>query len=268
MSKLAHAGASTHRAARRAPARTPSAPPPTCRRRRAPATRPPSAATNQRPRLADRDDRRLPRARSGSRRSPKSPPLNRPPRITTSPRSKLSIARRAASMLVAFESLTNRTPPISPTGSSACSRPREPFDRARHRRPASTPASDATAAAASTSASRCRPSSWIDDSGTSGCSPPRRAARRSRRRRRRCPRRAPLLSANSSRARARVRASASDGRIVGVDHRPVVRASGSRRSAPSRRAYSVDGRRADRDDPARSSAAPQSTDGTCRSLSS
>ena len=47
----------------------------------------------------------------------------------------------------------------------------ESFDRARSSPPASTPASDATAAAASTSASRCRPSSRIADSGTSGSSP-------------------------------------------------------------------------------------------------
>ncbi len=36
--------------------------------------------------------------------------------------------------LVAFESLTNRTPSISATRSSACSRPAKPFDRALHRR--------------------------------------------------------------------------------------------------------------------------------------
>ena len=50
------------------------------------------------------------------------------------PRSKLSIARRAASMLVAFESLTNRTPSISRDGLQRVLETGEPLDRCRHRR--------------------------------------------------------------------------------------------------------------------------------------
>ena len=50
--------------------------------------------------------------------------MNLPPIIATRSRSKLSIDRSADSTLVAFESLTNRTPPTSATSSIACSRPR------------------------------------------------------------------------------------------------------------------------------------------------
>ena len=74
------------------------------------------------------------RAASGPARSAKSPPLKRPPRITTSPSPKLSMARRAASMFVAFESFTNCTPAMSVTGSSACSSPVNPSTAGGHRR--------------------------------------------------------------------------------------------------------------------------------------
>ena len=43
--------------------------------------------------------------------------------MTTTSRSKHSIDARAAATFVAFESLMNRTPPISPTGSRACASP-------------------------------------------------------------------------------------------------------------------------------------------------
>ena len=121
-----------HGVARRRPPRTPSARPPPCRPRRARA--PPAPAPGEsagRPRRSRRPTPSAPSARRADRA--KSPPLNFPPRITTSPVPKLWMARSADSMLVAFESLTNRTPPISVTGSSACSRPVKPFDRARHR---------------------------------------------------------------------------------------------------------------------------------------
>ena len=59
--------------------------------------------------------------------------------ITTRPRPNVSMACRAASMLVAFESFTNRTPPISSTSSIACSRPRNAATAPRHRRRARRP---------------------------------------------------------------------------------------------------------------------------------
>src|SRR6186713_1733507 len=67
-----------------------------------------------------------PRAASGSRSCRRSPPLKRPPTMATTPDSKLSIERLAASTLVALESFTNRTPPLEATGSITCSRPRNP----------------------------------------------------------------------------------------------------------------------------------------------
>ena len=169
-----------HAACPRAPARTRAAPPP-----------PASPPLRQAPRLralarisgvaspiattvASRD-------RSGSRSSVKSPLLKRPPMITTSPRSKLSIARCAASTFVAFESLTNRTPSTTATGSSACSRPVND-STARTIASCDTPAICATVAAAITSATRCRPINRIDDSGTSGVSTEKKHLPRARRR--------------------------------------------------------------------------------------
>ena len=113
------------------------------------------------------------RAASGPARSAKSPPLKRPPRMTTSPSPKLSMARRAASMLVAFESFTNCTPAMSATGSSACSSPVNP-STAAVMAAGLTPAMCATAVAAITSTSRWRPSSRIDVSGTNGSEVPSR----------------------------------------------------------------------------------------------
>ena len=75
---------------------------------------------------------------------------------TTFP-SKLSIADFADATLVAFESLTNRTPSTSPTSSMACSRPRNPSTApviALDGAPAIAP----TVVAASTSYKRCGPS--------------------------------------------------------------------------------------------------------------
>ena len=92
--------------------------------------------------------------------------MNRPPTMATTPCSKLSIERRAASTLVAFESLTNRTCPIRPAGSIACSRRRgsraAPSSMAR----ASTPARPATAEAASTLPNMWRPVSSTAASGS------------------------------------------------------------------------------------------------------
>ena len=87
----------------------------------------------QRRRFADRHDRapRAPRAARAAR--PKSPPLNRPPMITTRPWSKLSIARSAASTLVAFESLTKPTPWIAAHRLERVLEAGEALDGARHR---------------------------------------------------------------------------------------------------------------------------------------
>ena len=101
-------------------------------------------------------------------------------------------------MFVAFESLTNRTPPTTATGSSACSRPVND-STARTIASAGTPAICATVAAAITSATRCRPIRRIDDE----------------RHERRVGRKEHLLRARGARQRQRLR-------IVGVDHRPVV----------------------------------------------
>ena len=66
-------------------------------------------------------------------RSAKSPPLNLPPTIATT-LSKLSIERAAASMLVAFESLTNRTPPRRADRLHHVLEAGEAFERLRQRR--------------------------------------------------------------------------------------------------------------------------------------
>ena len=106
---------------------------------------------------------------SAGRRSRRSPPLNRPPMIGTRRPSKLSMARRADSTLVAFESLTNRMPAITITGSSACSRPPN-SDTALRMASGDAPASRAIAAAAATSDSRWRPISRTSLTGSSGTS--------------------------------------------------------------------------------------------------
>ena len=91
---------------------------------------------------------------------PRSPPLNRPPMIATTPPSKLSTASRAASMLVAFESFDEPARrQSSATRSSACSRPVNPSTRAGDRLGGHATERRPTPAAATTSASRCRPSS-------------------------------------------------------------------------------------------------------------
>ena len=185
--------------------------------------------------------------------------------MTTTPRSKLSIARRAASMLVAFESLTNRTPPTSATGSSACSRPVNPstarviaagVDAGERRRPPRRRARRRPGA---------RPSSRIDDERHQRLASRRGAPDDRCRRRRRCLGEARRSSRTATGAPARRAAIASDARIVGVQRPPSRRRSAARRSAPwpprtPRRS------RDDRDGPGRNSAAPRSTGGTCRSL--
>ena len=110
------------------------------RHRAAPAPRPPHRF-GERFGVDDRHSRRQRRAdqrtrfangdhgpamcRSGTARSCKSPPLNLPPTIATTDE-KLSIERAAASTLVAFESLTKRTPSTVATGSITCSSPLNP----------------------------------------------------------------------------------------------------------------------------------------------
>ena len=219
---------------------------------------------HQRPRLADRDDApsRAPRAARAA--AARSPPLNRPPMIGTSPRSKLSIDRRAASTLVAFESLTNRTPPTSPPSSIACSRPRNASTAARHRR--RRRAGDrADRRRRHHVGHQVRPEQ-VDRrrAARARVVAARRAVDDPAVRRRPCPRRS---RAGARTAALRARAAPRElehRRVVGVDHRPVVRRPGSRRSAPSPpRTPRRSG--ADRGGRARSSASPRSTDGTCRS---
>ena len=77
--------------------------------------------------------------------------------IGTRSDSKLSIDRSADSTFVAFESLTNRTPPTSATSSIACSRPRNPSTAAVIAAGVA-PAIAPTVAAAMTSFTRCGPS--------------------------------------------------------------------------------------------------------------
>ena len=91
--------------------------------------------------------------------------------IATTPSSKLSIARRAETMLVAFESFTKRTPSNLGDRFERVLQTAESFDGAAHRG-GGTPATQPTAAAASTSPSRCRPGSRTDDSGISGTARP------------------------------------------------------------------------------------------------
>ena len=151
------------------------------------------------------------------------------------------MARRAASMFVAFESLTNRTPPISATGSSACSRPVNP-STALTIAAASTPTSDATAAAATRRRRRCRPSSCTDVSGTSGSSPVAVFAERwCLRRSGRCPRRFPRSSRTAA-AAARPRAASSSAAGSSALRTAQSEDSGSRRSRAFASAYSCDAR--------------------------
>ena len=139
---------------------------------------------HERPRLADGDHRLARGRRAAARRSRRSPPLNRPPMIGTSAASKLSIARRADSTLVAFESLTNRTPPTVADRLQRVLEPREasrprPARPARSRRPAG-----ATAAAASDVAEQVPPDQLHRGDRHAAASRSRHArARRSSRRR-------------------------------------------------------------------------------------
>jgi hypothetical protein len=72
--------------------------------------------------------------------------------MATTPASKLSMAARAASTLVAFESFTNRTPATSVTGSITCASPANPRNAAVIG-PDGTPATAPIAHAATASAS-------------------------------------------------------------------------------------------------------------------
>ena len=176
------------------------------------------------------------------------------------------MARRAASMLVAFESLTNRTPPISRDRLERVLEAGESFDRARHRRgfdagerrhrrrgehvrdqvPAEQPDRRRAAPAARALTPCAR--TIVSPSTTT---PSERSL---------------LIENSNCRARGRPR-QRERRRIVGVQHRPVVggllREDARLRGARTRRRS-----RAGRDDRAKNSAAPRSTDGTCRSPSS
>ena len=175
----------------------------------APARAWPSAATISGARLADRDDRRLAR-RQRPARSRKSPPLNRPPRIDDQPVAealdraprRLDVGRLRVVHEPHAADLGHRLERVLEAGES--------LDRARSSPPASTPASCATAAAASTSASRWRPSSRIDVSGTSGSELPSRRADDRVARRARCRRRAARSSRTAAAVHARRARCASD----------------------------------------------------------
>ena len=221
MSKLEHAGASSTTPPG-APARTPRARPrPSTPRRR--------TGTDAAERLVDqrRAPRRSPPRASRARASDVAQvlevaALEPAAHDRDDAASKLSIARRADAMLVAFESLTNRTPSISATRSSACSSPRNPSTARRiaaggdagHARrppppPARRPAGAGRAAAPTTPARAAR----VAAASRRTIVPPldgdavARPARRARSR---------------TAARARSRASAQRRRIVGVDDGPVV----------------------------------------------
>ncbi len=192
------------------------------------------------------------RARSGSSSSPRSPPLKRPPMnhhqpvveaLDRAPR-RLDVGRLRIVDEPDAADLADRLERVLQAG--------EAFDRAGHRlgvdpgertRPPPPPSRRRPGA---------RPSSWIAASGTSGWSTGRRRGGRSRRprspRRRRCA----SVSENSRPAGARAIAGQRQRRrVVGVQHRPVVRPLVARRSAPWRRRIPRR-RHGGRDDPARS----------------
>ena len=140
MSKLEHAGASStvppagHRS--RLPYRhRPSSP----RRARAPRFRGRIAPG---PGFTDGDDPPSLLCDPRRARSSTAPPLYGPPRMTTTPRLKLSWPGAPKRVLVAFESLTYVMPSMTSTRSSACGKPWKPDNArawARARTPADTP---------------------------------------------------------------------------------------------------------------------------------
>ena len=255
------------RAARAPPTRTPSArrracPPASCTATRSPsASRSSGRASPIATTVACRADERRRRDRA------KSPPLNRPPRITTTPvvealdraprrfdvgRLRVVDEPHAADLADRFERVLE---------------PGEALDRARHRRRLDAGERRhrrrrqhvgeqvAARAAGSTTAARAarRPSAVRRTIASPSTTTPSSSGR--------------PASRTAAAAPRRRRAIASDARIVGVEHRPVRRPSDSRRSAPWPR-RTPRRSRGDRGGRARSSAAPRSTGGTSRSLSS
>ena len=243
----------------RGTSRSSSTPAPAARRRRAAPprsrARPPRAST---PPRSPARAARAPRARAAPLRRSRRPrgrarqaaraaresrrPCNRPPTIATTPRSKLSIDRRAASTLVAFESLTNRTPPISP-------------DRLHHvREPVETRAAPPTIASGCTPAMlrrRGRRQHVVQHvaagqlhrrTAESAARRRCRCAARSSRRRRRSRRRSTPSSENiDARAPRCPRCAPSPPRSSAFTHRPVVRVL-VREDARLRRRVRLDGR--------------------------
>ncbi len=133
-----------------------------CRpRRRAPARRPGA-------RRWRRSGRRRRSARgSGSSSGANGSPFSLPPRIRWTPLSKARIPTTAEATLVALESLTKRTPPISATCSSRCGTP------AKLRRPSrtasrSSPIASAAAAAAIALWTLCSPNRPSSSTASSG----------------------------------------------------------------------------------------------------
>ena len=118
---------------RAAPARTPSPRPRPATTPRAPPRRPPAPSRTS-GRASPMATTAVARALERLAQQSEVAALETPADDRDDSRSKLSIERRAASTLVAFESLTKRTPPISATSSIACSSPREPLDARGHRR--------------------------------------------------------------------------------------------------------------------------------------
>ena len=189
-------------------------PPPPARRRRAP------RAAAAAPRRSRRPPSRAPSAARAA--AARSPPLNRPPMIGTRSRSKLSIERSADSTLVAFESLTNRTPPTSATSSIACSRPWNASTAAVIAAGAA-PAIAPTVAAAITSLTRCGPEQVdrVERHEPLRDRPP--GDRQSSRPRRPCRGRSRRRAKTDARARPAAARQLEHRRIVGVDHREVAR---------------------------------------------
>ena len=189
--------------------------------RRAPSTTSAERLAHQRPPPRRSRPPPWPAPLSGSRSSRRSPPLNRPPMIGTRPRSKLSIDRSADSTLVAFESLTKRTP------STSADQLHRVLEAAERRRPprSSPPASRRPARRRSPPPSRRRPGAGrageSASSGTSGVLPSAPALDNPAVLDRRCLRRSAVSRANSRFAARAVPRQLQHRRIVGVDHRPV-----------------------------------------------
>ena len=101
----------------------------------------------------------------------KSWPLPSPPAISTAGRPRPSSAACVAATVVPFESLTNRTPPISATRSIRCGRPRNAASAAMTL-PSIFATVDVRASAASALSALCRPTS-ARSLAASSSAPPR-----------------------------------------------------------------------------------------------